>query len=303
MRTAYLLLALSLLLPACKYLDTGLQGDPAQKAMGYYAEGYNQMVAEIDRSIVDRYTSAIPAEGPKEFERIHLFPATILLKQRTDKARSAFASAKSAAPSSMAHLGPLSDEVLAAATQITEVYEEALKYYDAKDWEDDAGAKARQIHTRMQQGIARWRQSRHVFSVALDEIEDKQMAAEVAKHAADKDYGYWLRRFNLDAKKLLRAGTAEPKAFDIAFAEMQAAYDGLHAFVKAEGSDFKAPFKAYSGHTDRFHAAAKRLRRARRAEPADPKRLEREHKALIQAYNTLIAIGNSMFELEAHGLL
>lgn len=303
MRNVRLLLAFVLLLPACKYLVTGVEGDPAQNAMGRYAKGYNEMVSEIDSSIVDRYTGQIPAEGPESFDRIHLFPATVLLKQRMDRARTEFAAAKSAAPETLAHLGPLSDEVLAAGQGVVSLYEEALKYYDAKDYEDDKGAAGKAIHAKMLPAIARWRQSRHTFSVALDEIEDKQMESEVAKRAGDKSYGYWLRRFNLDAKKMVRGAGGDAAAFTAAYARLQKAYDGLQTFVKAEGADLKAPFKAYSGHTDRYHAAVKRLRRARAAEPPDPKLIEREHKALIQNYNTLISIGNSMFELEAHGLL
>jgi hypothetical protein len=287
---------------ACK--SQSLEGGAAKEAMGFYAKGYNTLIADFSEDFIEEYFENIPKEGPKDFDNIRLGTEHLRVSRSLSEARQAFERARSAAPESLDDLGTMSSEIMTHVDAILKTYEQAYNYYDAKDFKDDQGKKAKELHQQMLAHAEAYGKVLGKFLTRIDEIEFKQMESEVAAHVDSKDYSYWFRRFNLDAKLFLKK-VSRRDAQDIskAFEKIQAVHKNLHGFKDQKASKLNASFKVYVDMTDSFLSSAKRLNRTIAETKPDPQEVEREMDRLVTSYNSVVSLGNTLYELEANGLL
>src|SRR5258706_3431222 len=126
---------------ACKK-DEGPTGDDAKKTMGLYAKGFNALLSDPKRLIAN-YFSALPADKPLDFSRPPSLSSDSFVASKVKEAKEAFASAKEAAPKSLASLEPPATQAIAAIDKATKVYAEAYAYYQAEGYKDDKGDKGK----------------------------------------------------------------------------------------------------------------------------------------------------------------
>ena len=129
---------------------------------------------------------------------------------------------------------------------------------------------------------------------ALDKLEDESMAAEIAARAGDKNYSYWFRHYNAEAKLMLRAAHEARGEASAALAQLQKALQGIEAYAKEQGESINPDFKTYCLHAKAFADAAGRWQGTPGADSL---------KAMEQAFNKLIVQGNKLFGREARGTL
>ena len=129
---------------------------------------------------------------------------------------------------------------------------------------------------------------------ALDKLEDESMAAEIAARAGDKNYGYWFRHYNAEAKLMLRAAQEARGEASAAVAQLQKALQGIEAYAKERGESINPDFKTYCLHAKAFADTANNWQGT-----PDPDSL----KTMEQAFNKLIVQGNELFGRDARGTL
>ena len=297
------LLAVAAIAPACKK-DQSATGVEAKQAVGLYAKGFNALLADPKRLIAG-YFSSIPADKGPDFTRHPSLSSSSFALSKVKEAREAFAAAHDAAPESLAKLAPVANAALAATDKAIGIYEIAYKYYEAETYKDDKGAKAKQLHEQMIAANKEMSDAIGKLSDGMDAIEDSQVADDLAKYADDKDYSYWFRFYNQQAKQLIvvvtRASTPAEVAKLPAAAKSLAEIDGqLAAFVTAKGSKISSTFRNYADHATTFQAATTKLMRlAGAGKTFDDQEVSQAADAMIAAYNGLITMGNALYQVEA----
>ena len=291
---------------ACKK-DASTTGAPAQEAMGLYAEGFNTLIKD-PKSLIRDYFQSIPDSGPDEKSKPHLFPYQNSLPNKIKDARAAFDKAKASAPKSLANLAPAADQAIAAVERLEQIYSTAQKYYDAENYKDDQFAKGKELHAQMIAVTKDFNAAIGKLENALSSIEDEQAAQELAKFADNKGYSYWFRHFNMQAKKFLgaveAAQTPEQLAkLEEAFHPISTAYDELNKFVATKSAQVNATFGSYAKQVDSFHAAGTKVVRLAKAPKLEEADFDREAQNLVARYNSIVDFGNTLYKLEAQGLL
>lgn len=276
-------------------------GDSAQEAMGHYAKGFNALLDEPNRMVSD-YFDRIPSDGPDTKSPPKLFPRHTHAGNDITEAKEAFKAGKAAAPQSMANLAPAADKALAAIDKVSTVFAAAHKYYDSQDYKDDGFAKGKQLHQDMVASSKDFKDAINELQTGLSAIEDQQATAELAKYNP-KQYSYWFRYYNQQAKKFLNkveAGGDPSEAFnpvDKALTDMTA--------MAAEKSPPNTVFKTYIDTATRYHSTAKKLLRAIK-EADDKKNADQVNQlngALVDAYNGLVSSARGLYSMEANDLL
>ncbi len=302
---------------ACKK-DQSATGETAQQAMGLYAQGFNELIAQ-PQEMVKEYFDKIPEEGPDETKNHKLFPRHTLASGKIDAATKSFADAKKAAPASLAKLGPLADAAIVGIKKVKVTFEAAQKYYDAENWKDDKFAKGKTLHTQMLAETKEFRTALDALSNELSAIEDAQAESELKKFGPSSAR-YWFRFGNMRAKKLLAVVQKDlsptyVKDLEAALAEFAPVKDGVVTFVTTNGAglgNVKSVYESYQRGIEEFFATATKAKRAAAdLEGGDGKNtkeglirlLESELQEATRGYNSLISSGNSMYDLEASGAL
>jgi hypothetical protein len=262
--------------------------------MGQYAKGFNVLLKDL-QGMIHTYAETIPDSGPTLEARPHLFPSQRSAVTALKEARAAFAAAKQAAPAALAELGLAIDRVLAAGDQAIAVFTGAQKYYQAENYKDDQLAKGKQLHAAMLAARKELDAAMGVLDHGMSAIEDAQAAAEIKDRAGDKDYSYWFRYYNFEARKFL-AASRDAAQRDAAYQAIGAAHDALTAFAAERGGELATGFAPYMGSADSFYAACSKLVRQAKgvaAETGDA------GNGLVSAYNALVSSGNFLYELES----
>ena len=279
--------------------------DSSRQTLGGYADGYNKVLDEVMDAVED-YERAIPFDktpGPELGKPLLMIPP--LADKSMQEIKAAFASAASSAPAEMKYLAPMADELAAASDEVLKTLTEARKYYDAEDFKDDAYARWKQIHEKMIAAAQRLDKATTQLGAALSGEEDKIAEQELKDYEKDKSYSYYMR-FMLHRAKKLEKLVEDPQtdkaAFGKGFDEFGASFDEFAKFCQAK-TDMQPAFKSYADMVERFQAAAKRLRRELEAEKPDPQKLSQEANAVVDAYNSMVSLRNSLASLEQMGQL
>ena len=120
------------------------------------------------------------------------------------------------------------------------------------------------------------------------------MAAEIAARAADKNYSYWFRHYNAEAKLMLRAAQETSREAPASVKQLQKALQGIEDYAKEQGESINPDFKTYCLHAKAFADAAGGWQGRPGADSL---------KSIEQAFNKLIIQGNKLFGREARGTL
>jgi hypothetical protein len=287
----------------------GTTGDSAMQAMGAYAKGYNLIIQNVP-NLFEGYADNVPEEGltaevlDKNGNRIC---GTLLFLgvDSPETVEQAFAEAKRSAPKELEHLAPIADDLLNVMKEALADHEAFCKYVKAEDYKDD-GAKLAQAH--MDKMIAhhdKYREIIQKFSAALDEIEFKQMAAEVARHEKDKGYRYWYRQINLESKKFLRDVESDPDNYGKHYEALAGVHEEFTKFVADKGGELNETFGHYRDNVDTFMAEAKKLNRTAAELHGEEKlaAIGDGFDKLVNGYNMVINWTETFSQLEQYDQL
>jgi hypothetical protein len=274
---------------------------PAEKtveaAMSKYAEGFNKLIGPMKR-MIDDYERAVPeVKGPPARKPI-LILGTV--DRDLDEVGKLFAQAKESTPASHADLGTTADEVLAAARAVRKEFSEAVRYYGAENYKDDKGEGGKAIDTRLNAGIEVYQAAVGKLQGRLGEIESEMMEKEL-KGIPETKPGYHFRAFNLAAKRLLET-RSQPEKFDASLEALRAAQVKLKAFAEGQPNIVVA-FKNYVNMADQFETQATAFAREAKAPAKGKKGPSVNATLLVSRYNNLVQMGNSLYQLEASGIL
>lgn len=268
-----------------------------QQARSLYAKGYNSLL-DKPRDMIEEFFEKVPDSGvPTENKKVKIFAKHTFAERGIKEAEQAFdQAAKVEAGDAIAKLKPLADRALKAIKKVSTIFRDALNYYNAENYKEDKGSKGKVIFADMKVAATDFRKSIDAISDVLSELEDKETLAELKKFAKDKGPSYLFRNCNFRAKKLLDA-IDDPKQFEAQYAEMEQAYKEADTWIKGDKSS--KIFKSYMGQVDRFFNNAKKLKRA--FADHNKKEIQRNLSQAANAYNTLVSIGDTMYQVEAQG--
>jgi hypothetical protein len=305
------LCALIVLAGGCKKSDAPGGSSPGveapsqetNQARSLYAKGFN-ILLDDPSTMIKEFFEKVPEEGIVGERKITLFPRHNFGERKIDEAEKAFFAARGVGSKETAPLEPIATTVIAEIKKVLSIFKEAHRYYDAEDYKDDKGAKGKKLHAQMRQAAAGFHKAFDQLSDKLSALEDKQSMAEISKYEAKKGPSYWFRYFNFKAKKALDV-TRNAERYNKAFAQVEAAYQGMDAWQKSAG-EVKPIFKSYLNMADKYYGQAKKLKRRMdeaATNKATPQAVGREAKMLVQWYNNLVSMSNSLHQMEAQGLL
>jgi hypothetical protein len=297
-----------LALTGCKLFKGGsgssaVESDKAKETMSYYAKGYNALIKGPEDMIKEYYDKIPSKEGPDVSKKINLFPRQNFATNDIKEAKEAFAQAKDMAPKELQHLGTFADECMKQMDTILPTFEEAYKYYQAEDYKDDKGAKAKALHEQFVKAVDAYDAAIKKFDEELAKVEEIQDASEIKKYEGDKNYSYWFRMYNLEAKHALNASKGEDLApFLEQYKKLEAAHAQIESFSKTKGDKINSVFKSYMGNVDEYYGIAKKLNRAIE-EKANEDQMDRLKDDLLSWYNNLVGMTDSLYSMESSGLL
>ena len=271
--------------------------DPMAPAMAKYAKGYNK-VTGVMKSTIEAYQRGVDGQFPPS--RKPILVAVGVDRDLDDGAKS-FEEAKKLTPDTHGELPALADNVLKTARDVHKDFGEAKAYYDAENYKDDKGAKGKTIHDKMTKDVKAYREAVDKLDAKLEAIEEKLSTAELAKHSDPATYGHQFRAYNSTAKRFLKA-TDDPKKVQAALEAEEAAYKKVKAFADGKGSELQATFKGYMKQVENFHSQATVVARNAR-DKAPENETNRNLNQLTSRYNNLIQLGNSLYDLEAQGII
>ncbi len=275
---------------------------PAQEltTRAHYADAFNAMI-DKPQACFDEYFKHIPTEGPVAGNRYRLFARHSLAERNLTTAKTHIAEAGKQAPESLRHLEPLAKAPLADLERVVALFSEVHKYYDSESYLDDQGAKGQELHKQMVTLADSYRANIDRFEAALSEVEERHNQAKLKRHEKDKGYGYWFRAFNLQANKLLKA--SETDRYAELFGDLEATHKQLRSFAASRGGDLHTTFKTYLSQADRLHSTALKASRAMREPKPNPAIISKLQEQLVDDYNSVVAVTNALYELEANELL
>lgn len=269
-------------------------------AMAHYAESFNAMTGKPQQCF-DEYFKHIPETGPEPGKHYRLFPRHTLAAPGLQLASARIDEASKISAEKVGHLQPLAKAALSDLEQVIPLFADIHKYFDSESYKDDDGRKGKELHQKMVQLAQSYRGHIEQLETALSEVERQQTQAELKLHEKDKSYSYWFRAFNFEANQLLRASAKERYA--TAFDKLNQAHQGLKSFAEAKQSGLNAAFKAYVAQADRFHSTAVKRSRAMAETAHDEDAVANLHGDLIDNYNNMVGVTNTLYELEGQALL
>lgn len=293
-----LLFAVALAFLACKK-DPSTTGADAKRATGLYARGYNALVGE-PRRLIRGYFSQFPADKPPAITQPPSLSASdSFVTQRIDEARKAFDEARDAAPSTLASFAPAAAAALSAMESTLAIYNKAAAYYAAESYKDDKGEQANKLHGELGKATHELDQKLDALAAEIEKVEDAQAVDEIAKYAGDKDYSYWFRYYTHEAKQVVIAldRGGPPTALVAAIDKLSATSEQFAAFVTKKGNALSSSFTSYVSAVEGMRAEIAKLRRLASGEHADAE-LEQAVSAVYSAYNRLVDIGNTLYQVE-----
>ncbi|MDX2091883.1 MAG: DUF3829 domain-containing protein [Kofleriaceae bacterium] len=277
------------------------------QAIGLVVEAYNDLTAETVREIIDAYfgSTGVGEKGPEvaRLDAIRLRPLAAPYDRTVEQAVKKFADAKQTAPA--LPIADLAVKLGAAAGPLAQAYRDASRYYEGDEYKTDKGAKAAELHAKFQQAFTAYRTAQRGVAEALDAREQALLAQELAKFPP-ATYSHWMRKTLMSAKQLLAAlKSDDPKTkLPAASTAFQQVATELDAFTTGKGAGVPTPFQAFR----RMAVEMIATRASKIANSiADPKtnkaQLDGDMDILVGYYNNLVQMANSLFEMEANGML
>jgi hypothetical protein len=285
--------------------EEGDEDRVVKQMMAAYARGYNEVLASFE-DLVDNYSKAIPfdREPSPKFDDVTFFGSgsyELSLPTITE----AFSDAAAIAPSKYQSFQPLAENLLGSCMELATVYGQARSYYQTRAYEKDGYEHGRQLHQRMKHAVGRFEVALRLLEEALSGEENRLMAEELLLYSNEQTCSYQYRNIHGHAKEVVVALDGHPRGdskFGLAAERLLVAHRELLAYVEARDT-IHPTCQAFTDQLERFVAALNRYRLSSESAHSNPEDLARDHDALISAYNSLIALRNSLSQLEAEGIL
>ena len=187
---------------------------------------------------------------------------------------------------------------------------EANKYYDRKNYQDDGFTKGKQMHAPLVQAMEKFTAASNAFSDALEAENDKLLVQELehVEKTEGRKLRYWRMLTMAEAKQLTNIIAEENFDMDKAtakLAEYEKAADELANYAKDNKDELPVAWSAMDSSVENFRIAAKeRIRRVRDKKPYSQTErswvgtnsgwmVEGSPDKLVNKYNELVSRSNS----------
>ena len=276
--------------------------------MQAYIECYNSADRSGHRT-AERYASWVNIKsGPTGKER-HVYGLYKIHENVTQLCQEKISAALKMQPALTA-IDTAARAYLEALLQLAERTNEADKYYERKDYQDDSFAKAKQMHAPLVQAMDKFAAASEAFSAVIETENDKLLAEELkqVEQTEGRKLRYWRMVTMAEAKQLTDITAKD--AFDVnqaaaKLADFEQAADGLAAYAKEHKDELPTTWSFMDSAVEDFRIAAKaRIRRVRDKKPYTQTErnwvgtssgwmVEGSPDKLVREYNELVSRSNS----------
>jgi hypothetical protein len=320
MRLTALLAALVLLTTGCKKKDkaandepaaegstTDLTSDRSMQVMNAYVELFNGLLDAVPDTLDNYWEHA--GDKPLTVDTMTKWGNVICagagwMKMNREQSKDQVEKIERLSSGEFAKMPPLAEAMYAAGVAYVDQRDAMCTYVKGGQFKDDQGAKATELHDGIVKARDLWNAAVDALAAELDRVQDAQATAELAKHEADKSYGYWFRFTTIRANELLRLARRDPVKAEATIVPLEQALAGFNEFVKAKGAGVNETFAGYAKQVDRFAATTAKLKpalAAAKTPAAKAAAIDAVFDDLVSAYNTMISLHNVLIEAEARG--
>lgn len=278
--------------------ESGPTAQTLANAASLYAQGFNKMIGPLKQTI-ETYQREVPdlAQGLPKHRPVLIIGTA---DRDLDEVAKLYEKGTQATPASHADLSRMGDAALTAARAVRKEFAEAVRYYGAENYKDDMGEGGKAIDGRMRTSV-------EAYNAAIRKLQDRLGAIELEalerelKEIPPTAPGHHFRAVNLAAKRLVE-GREQLDRIHPSLAAVKAANADLRKFSESR-TDLPVAFKNYTGLVDQFEAQAIAFARDAQQPTKDARSLSLNTTLLVSRYNTLVQMGNSLYQLEDAGLL
>lgn len=281
--------------PAAEGSTSDLTSDRSMQVMNAYVDFFNEVLDSAPDTLDNYWKRA--GDKPLTVDTMTKWGNVICagagwMKMQREQSKDQVDKVKRLSSGEFEKMPPLAEAMYTSAVAYVDQRDAMCAYVKGGKFKDDQGAGAAAIHDGIVKARDAWNTSVDALAAELDRVQDAQAAAELAKFEGDKGYGYWFRFVTIRANEYLRLARRDPAAADANLPALQEAVTGFHAFLEGKGATVNETFAGYGKQVDRFAAAAEKLK----GKPSDD-----GFDALVDAYNTMISLHNTLIAAEGRG--
>jgi Spy/CpxP family protein refolding chaperone len=285
-------------------------GDDVGEKLHGFIECYNAIDGDVAKSM-SRYRSWLddPEKGPTGKERNVTSPLSISQSDIDTCKKSIPASTK--LKPAMPQLEKAGIDYLAAIEDLAPKINDATKYYDRRDYQDDKFAKAIAMHGPIMAAYKKFAKVSDEFSDAIENQNTTYLESQLKKIEADEGQSLKWHKMVLvrDAKEVLHV--IERETFDAAKVEALVAkftehVDATIAYAAAHKDEQPTSWSLYESRAksvvDAYKDRMRRVRDKRAYNTGEKSMAANGHPELVsgsaakcgKAYNELVDTGNSL---------
>lgn len=259
--------------------------------MNHYIDAYNNLIDDPTDDAI-KCLKAFPGDGPKPGKALRSTLALNFGPRELDEVKASLEKADD------------EDEELQAALQdahtqleiVSKSCTEMKSYYDSEGFKDDAdGTKIKGLFDKALTAFKASRESLKKADVKLQAFSDEQAKKDLEEYD-EGTFSYHFRHTLIAANQVLIAAKVE---------DAEKFQSATQAYVEANKKlqETKEPAgDAFQRHATEFGSLAEKYQRAIKEDKAKGlERLAKDGKELVQTYNTLISLSDSMRKIEAAG--
>ena len=315
------LVAVVLAATGCKKLKPKPQEDPvaegstkdvtsdrSMQVMNYYVDFFNDLIDQVPDMTENYWEHAgdagLSVEEMTKWGNVICAGAGWMKMQR-DEAKDRLGKVEKQSSGEFAKMPPLAKAMYDAAIAYAGERDAMCAYVKGGAFKADNGAKAKDIHAALTKANDTWHAAVDALAAELERVEDAQSNAELAKHEADKSYGYWFRLATIRSNEFLRLARRDAAKAEPMLPKLTEALDGFAAYAKSK-PDAHASFVGFGKQVDRMQAALAKLgpALAKASTPqAKQQVVDAASEDLMSIYNTMVSLHNTLVGAEANGQL
>ncbi len=295
--------------PAAAGSTTDLGSDRSMQVMNAYVEYFNDVidvVPRMSRGYWDKAGEAGLTVDVMTRSGNLVCAGAGWMKLQRDKAGDRVAALERQSSGEFARMPALARAMLDASLAYATVRDAMCGYVKGGGYKADAGARAKELHAEMTKAAASWDGAVDALASELERIEDTQSQAELARHEADKGYGYWFRLATIRSNEALRLLRRDAVRGEAGLAALTEALAGFTSFVGSKGDKLPGSFAGFATQVERLQKALGKLGpalAAARTPVAKRGVVEDASKDLMSIYNTMVGLHNTLVSQEGNGQL
>lgn len=295
--------------PAAAGETTDVTSDRSMQVMNFYVDFFNELIRDVPATMRNYFSRAkddgLDADTMKKWGNV-VCAGGGWMKLKRDGAKKKLDKAAKASTGEFSKMPDLAQAMYDKGVAYADQRDAVCAYIKSGDYAKDGGARAKALHTEVMAAREAWNSAVGGLATELDRIEDAQSLAELAKHEADKGYGYWFRFTTIRANEFLRVVRRDATKIEASVPRVEEAITGIQELARSKGAAVHKSFEGYVKQVDRLAKDVAKLKKAlasAKTPAAKEEVVDKHFGNLVSIYNSMISLHNTLIGVEGRGEL